>query len=163
MIEKTTPPRTMIIRTCPTGSNRRARVARDSGTNSRVRTIAATTIGTLTQKIACQPTPSTSTPPRIGPSASARPDIEPKTPMALARAAGSGNVVATIAIATGLSIVPPTACSARAAISHSMLGARPHSSEPSPNVASPIWKTRRRPNRSAADPARSRKLASTSV
>ncbi len=95
-------------------------------------TIAATTIGTLIQKMARQPTPSTSAPPRIGPSASDRPDIEPNTPMALARSAGSGNVVATIAIATGLSIVPPTACSARAAISQPMLGARPHSSEPEP-------------------------------
>ena len=89
-------------------------------------TIAAATIGTLIQKMECQPKPSTRAPPRIGPSASDRPDIEPNTPMALARSAGSGNVVAMIAIATGLSIVPPTACIARAAISQPMLGARPH-------------------------------------
>ena len=83
--------------------------------------------------------------------------------MALARSAGSGNVLAMIAIATGLSIVPPTACSARAAISQPMPGARPHSSEPSPKAARPTWKTRRRPTRSAVDPASTRKLASTRV
>lgn len=68
-----------------------------------------------------------------------------------------------IAIATGLSIVPPPACSARAAISHPMLGARPHSNEPSPNTARPTKKTRRRPTRSAVEPASTKKLASTSV
>src|SRR5207253_8206143 len=56
-----------------------------------------------------QPRPSISAPPRIGPNPSDRPDIAPNTPMALARSAGSGNVVAMIAIATGLSIVPPAA------------------------------------------------------
>ena len=59
--------------------------------------------------------------------------------MARARSAGAGKVVATIAIATGLSIVPPTACTARAAISQPMPGARPHSSEPRPKTARPIW------------------------
>lgn len=83
--------------------------------------------------------------------------------MALARSAGPGNVLAMIAIDTGLSIVPPTACSARAAISQPMLGARPHSSEPSPKAARPTWKTRRRPIRSAVDPASIKKLASTRV
>ena len=68
-----------------------------------------------------------------------------------------------IAIATGLSIVPPTACSARAAISQPMLGARLHSSEPSPKAARPTWKIRRRPTRSAVEPASNRKLASTRV
>ena len=102
-------PSTRTTRIWPTGSNRRARAARDSGTSSAVHTIAADTIGTLIQKMECQPKPSTRAPPRIGPSASDRPVIEPNTPMALARSGGSGNVVATIAIATGLSIVPPAA------------------------------------------------------
>ncbi len=156
-------PSTRTTRIWPTGSNRRARAARDSGTNSAVHTIAADTIGTLIQKMECQPKPSARAPPRIGPSASDRPVIEPNTPMALARSAGSRNVVATIAIATGLSIVPPTACSARAAISQPMPGARPHSSEPSPKAARPVWKMRRRPTRSAVEPASTRKLASTRV
>jgi hypothetical protein len=83
--------------------------------------------------------------------------------MALARSIRSVKVFATIAIATGLSIVPPAACSARAAISQPMLGARLHSSEPSPKTARPTWKIRRRPTRSAVDPASNRKLASTRV
>jgi hypothetical protein len=163
MIADTTLLSTPMTRTCPTGSNLRARAARDCGTNSAVHTIAAATIGTLTQKMARQPTPPTKAPPRIGPSASARPDTEPNTPMALARSARPGNVVATIDIATGLSIVPPAPCSTRAAISQPMPGASPHSSEPRPKAARPAWKTRRRPNRSAADPASTRKLASTRV
>ncbi len=59
----------------------------------------------------------------------------------------------------GLSIVPPAACSARAAISQPILGARPHISEPRPKTARPTWKTRRRPTRSSVDPASTRKLA----
>ena len=117
----------------------------------------------MIQKIARHPTPSTSAPPRIGPNASANPDIAPNTPIARARSARSGNVVATIAIATGLSIVPPTACTARAAINHPAVGARLHNSDPSPNAASPIWNTRRRPTRSAVDPASNSRLASTKV
>ena len=156
-------PSTSTTRPWPTGSNRRARAARDSGTNSTVATSAAATIGTLIQKTARQPSPSTSAPPKIGPSASARPDTAPNTPIARARSAGTVNVAAMIAIATGLSIVPPAACSARAAISQPMPGARPHSSDPSPNVASPAWKIRRRPTRSAVEPAGTRKQASTRV
>ena len=45
----------------------------------------------------------------------------------------------------------------------SMLGARLHSREPIANTVSPIWKVRRRPNRSAAAPASSSSDASTSV
>ena len=65
--------------------------------------------------------------------------------------------------ATGFIIEPPTAWSMRNATSQPRPGARLHSSEPKVKVASPIWKTRRRPNRSAVDPARMRKLATTTV
>ncbi|GAA1313326.1 hypothetical protein Psi02_56970 [Planotetraspora silvatica] len=44
-----------------------------------------------------------------------------------------------------------------------MLGARLHSSEPSPKAARPTWKIRRRPTRSAVDPASNRRQASTRV
>jgi hypothetical protein len=117
----------------------------------------------LIQKMERQPTLSTRTPPRIGPTACDTPAITLNTPMARARWTGSGNVVATIAAATGLSIVPPMACRTRAAISQPMLGAVPHNNEPSPNVARPTWKTRRRPTRSAVDPASTRNPARTSV
>lgn len=90
MMAATTLPSARTTSTCPTGSNRRARAARDSGTNADVAAMATATIGTLTQKTARQPSPSTSAPPRIGPSASARPDIDPNTPIARARSAGAG-------------------------------------------------------------------------
>ena len=162
MIAYTTLPSTTTISTWPAGSNRRARGARDSGTNSAAHTIATAATGTLIQKTDRQPKASTSPPPRIGPSASASPDIEPKTPMARARSAVPVYVFATIATAAGLSMVPPTACSARAATSQPTPGASPHSSDPRPKTARPTWNTRRRPTRSAVDPASTRNAASTS-
>jgi hypothetical protein len=48
-------------------------------------------------------------------------------------------------------------------MSHPTLGARLHSNDPRPNDASPVWKVRRRPTRSAVDPASIRKLASMRV
>ena len=104
---------------------RRGCGARDSGTNSAVSTIAARPIGTLTRKIARQPTASTSAPPSTGPSAMQMPNIaapHADRPRALARVLERR--CATIDIATGLSIAPPIACSTRNAISSSRLGAR---------------------------------------
>ena len=123
--------------------------------------IAATPIGMLTQNTPRQPTESTSAPPMIGPSAIDSPNTLPHTPIALARSPGSVNVFVMIAIATGLSIDPPTACRARNPISAPRLGARLHASEPTVNTASPIWKTRRRPTRSAVDPDSISRLAIT--
>jgi hypothetical protein len=68
-----------------------------------------------------------------------------------------------IDMATGLSIEPPTACSIRNATSQPRPGARLQASEPSVNTVSPAWKVRRRPMRSAVDPANISRLASTSV
>src|SRR5579875_2722861 len=76
-----------MMRTWPTGSGRRCRSARDSGTNSAVRTTAAIPTGMLTQKMPRQPTESTSAPPTIGPSAMLMPKTPPHTPIARARAA----------------------------------------------------------------------------
>ena len=147
----------------PTGSTRRGRPARDSGTNSAVSTIAATPTGMLTQKIPRQPTLSTSTPPRGGPAAMDNPNTPPQMPMARARSRGSVKVLAMIDTATGFIIEPPTAWIMRNATSQPRPGARLHSSEPTVKMASPIWNTLRRPNRSAVDPARMRTLAMTTV
>lgn len=121
----------------PGGSTRRARGARDSGTNFAVSAIASRPTGMFTQKIARQLTPSTSAPPSTGPSARLSPTTPAHTPIAWARSRGSVNVLRMIDIATGLSIEPPIACSARAPIRTPMLGARLHSSEPSVNASSP--------------------------
>ena len=147
----------------PTGSGRRARVARDSGTYCVVRTMAASPMGTLIQKIARQSTASMSVPPTIGPRPNEMPTTPPHTPIARARSRGSVKVFVMMDIATGLSIEPPTACSPRKAISQPSDGARLHNSEPSTNTASPIRNTRRRPSRSAVEPASISRLASTTV
>jgi hypothetical protein len=68
-----------------------------------------------------------------------------------------------IDMATGLSMEPPTACTARNVISHPVLGARLHSSEPMPKTESPTWNVRRRPNRSPVEPPSISRLASTRV
>ncbi len=154
---------TTMISTWPTGSIRRARGARDSGTNSAHSTNAATPTGMLIQKIACQPAVPTSVPPTSGPSAMLRPIMPPHTPMALARSRGSVKVFVMIDMATGLSMEPPTACSARAATSQPRLGASEHMSEPSVNSVSPVWNVRRRPTRSPVEPDSMSRLASTSV
>ena len=107
--------------------------------------------------------PSTSAPPRTGPSAMLRPMTPPHTPIACARSRGSVKVLRMIDIATGLSMEPPIACSMRAAISSSVPGATLHSSEPSVNTARPTLKTRARPRRSAVEPDSMSRLARTSV
>ncbi len=115
---------------------------------------AASPIGTFSQKIDRQPTESTSSPPTSGPIAMLSPTTPPQTPMARARSRGSVNTFVMIDMATGLSIDPPTACTTRAPTSQPRDGARLHSTDPATNSASPVWKTRRRPIRSAVEPAR---------
>src|SRR5437763_15739364 len=140
-----------MTRTWPTGSGRRYRLARDSGTNSAVRTIAAIPTGILTQKIPRQPTESTSAPPTTGPSATLRPNTPPQTPIARARSAGSVNVLVMMDIATGLSIEPPTAWIIRKATSQPRPGARLHRSEPTADTARPAGHVVQRPTRAAVD------------
>ena len=106
---------------------------------------------------------STSRPPTTGPSDMDRPYAPPQTPIARARSALSVNVLVMMDIATGLSMDPPMACSMRNAISQPRPGARLHSAEPAVKVARPIWKTRRRPTRSAVAPDSISRLASTSA
>jgi hypothetical protein len=84
-------------------------------------------------------------------------------PIARARSRGSANVLTMMDIATGLSIEPPLACSMRNATRVAVVGARLQSSEPSPNTPRPIWKVRRRPKRSAVEPDRSSRHATTTV
>ena len=84
-------------------------------------------------------------------------------PMARARSALSVNVLVMMDIATGLSMDPPMAWSMRKAISQPRPGARLHRADPTVKVARPIWKTRRRPTRSAVAPDSISRLASTSA
>ncbi len=162
MMPKTSAARVIMTSSWPAGSNLRARGALDSGTNNAVAAIAVTPTGMLTQKMLRQPTELTSSPPATGPSAMLRPTTPPQIPIAWARSARSVKVFVMIDIATGLSIDPPIAWIMRNATSAGRLGARLHSSEPSVNSASPTWKVRRRPTRSAVDPDSMSSPASTS-
>ena len=117
----------------------------------------------LAQKIPRQPTELTRPPPSTGPRAMLRPSTEPQTPIARPRSARSVKVLVMMDMATGLSMDPPTPCSTRKATSQPRPGARLHSQEPRVKVASPAWKTVRRPMRSPSAPASSMRLASTIV
>ena len=93
----------------------------------------------------------------------AMPATAPQMPIARVLSRDCVKVLVMIAIATGFSIEPPRACSTRNATSQPMLGARPQASDPRPNRAMPIWKTSRRPKRSAMEPASMSRLATTNV
>ena len=56
----------------------------------------------------------------------------------------------------GTNRAPAAPWNSRKTMSHSIVGARPHSADESPNAASPMMKIRRRPYRSASAPARMR-------
>ena len=152
-----------IISTWPTGSSRRGCGAFDSGTNFWVRTIAAIPTGMLIQKTARQSIACTSRPPTNGPLAMLIPATPPHQPIARARSRGSVKTLVTIDIATGFSMLPPTAWIMRKAISQPRPGAIEQSAEPIVKVSRPTWKVRRRPKRSPTEPESIKRQAITSV
>jgi hypothetical protein len=124
---------------------------RDSGTCRAVTASTSAAIGTLIRKMYRQLPTSTSQPPRNGPSAPPMPPSPDQAPIARARSARS-NEASRMASAPGVSSAPPTPCRTRAAISVSMFGASPHSSDATANQLTPTRKIRLRPNRSPSDP-----------
>ena len=95
-----------------------------------------TPIGTLTKKIHCQPSPSTRTPPASGPTSVATPAVAPQTLIATPRRS-AGKILVIVDSVCGVSRAAPMPCTTRAAISISMVSARPHHSEAAVNTASP--------------------------
>src|ERR1700748_2103855 len=81
-----------MMRNWPTGSVRRDRGARESGTNSAVSETAASPTGMFAQKMPRQPTIPTSTPPSTGPSAMDRPYTPAHTRVARGALGGAGEV-----------------------------------------------------------------------
>jgi len=75
----------------------------------------------------------------------------------------SGNDAPMMARLPGVSRAAPTPWKARAPISASILGARPHRTEAIANTMVPSTKMRRRPSRSPKDPPTSRRDAKTSA
>ena len=70
-------------------------------------------IGTLSQKIQCHEMPWTTAPPTSGPNATARPLMPPHAPSARPRRS-AGTPAERIVSVSGITIAPPTPCTARA-------------------------------------------------
>ena len=105
----------------------------------------------LTKKIQFQLMSCVSTPPSIGPIASASAETPAQMPIAVPRWRG-GNVAVMIESVAGFISAAPTPCTVRAAISEPASLARPHHSDAAVKTTSPAMKIRRRPNRSASLP-----------
>ena len=75
----------------------------------------------------------------------------------------AANAAWMMASEPGVSSAPPMPCSARAAISTPMSGARPHRAEVIANQVTPMRNTRRRPNLSPSAPPSRISPASVSV
>ncbi len=123
---------------------------------------AATPIGTLTKKIHSQPMPEVMTPPSSGPTATAAPVTAPNTPKAVPRSL-PWNAWAISASEVANIIAPPVPWTARARFSISGELDRPQTAEAAVNTTRPATNTRRRPIRSAIEPAVSRNAASVSA
>jgi hypothetical protein len=98
--------------------------------------IAASAIGTLTQKIHSQLTPSTTAPPTSGPAATAMPVIAEKIPIAAPRFSG-GNAAESSARPSGMIRAEPAPWTARAAISVPTSGASAAAAEDAANSPRP--------------------------
>ena len=123
---------------------------------------ATSATGTLSQKIACQLTPSTTAPPITGPSATPSPETPPQIPMASGRIA-AGTAAASRVSESGMTAAAPRPWTARAAISAPGLLLSADAMEATVNSVSPPSITRRRPHRSPSVAAGSMKVAKASV
>ena len=119
-------------------------------------------MGTLIQKIHCHDRPSITAPPTSGPRATARPPMPPQAPSARPRRS-AGTAALRIVSVSGATIAPPRPCSARAATSASIDGARAASADAAVKIPRPITNMRRRPKRSPSAAPVSRKTANVSV
>ena len=90
-------------------------------------------IGTLSQKIQCQDTPSAMAPPTSGPMAIARPAMPPHAPRATARRSG-GTAADRIVRLSGVTKAPPTPWMARARMRMSLVGASAAAAEPAVKI-----------------------------
>ncbi len=116
----------------------------------------------FTKKIQRHDKPLVITPPSTGPIATATPVNAPNTPKATPRSDGL-NAWASKAREIANMIAPPTPCNARASERKTMPVAPPHNADPSVKTTIPMANMRRRPRRSAVEPAVSRKAASVNA
>jgi hypothetical protein len=111
-------------------------------------------IGTWTKKIHCQPSRSTSTPPASGPTSVATPAVAPHRLIATPRRSG-GKIRVMVDSVCGVSSAAPMPCTTRAAMSVSILAARPHHNDAAVNTVNPTRYRFFGPNRSPRRPASS--------
>jgi hypothetical protein len=83
--------------------------------------------------------------------------------MAVPRSRPDSNSTAISDSETANITAPPTPCSARARLRKVGSGASPHSNEATEKIPRPVANTRRRPSRSASEPAVSTSAASDSA
>ncbi len=140
--------------TAPRSGSRVSRNSRRAGTS----TAAPST--RLTKNTSRQSAHSISTPPSDGPVAAATPPIAPHKAVAEARRS-AGNSGSSRPSDVGTSSAAPAACSTRAPISTSAVGAIPQAAEAAKNSAMPVKNIRRRPSRSASRPAGTSSAAKT--
>ncbi len=138
--------------TAPSTSKRPVELSsRLSGTCRAATAITIAASGRFSRKIQRQPGPSTSQPPRNGPTAADTPPRPDQRPTAAERSSG-WNTAWSIASEPGVSSAPPMPCTARAAISTSMVGAAAQAADAAANQTTPSRKIRRRPYRSPSAP-----------
>jgi hypothetical protein len=138
------------------GTSIRARGPKLSLSRAGASATTASPTGTLTQKIHCQPMPSTIAPPISGPSAAAIPAIAPHMPIAAPRRWTGKASLISVSV-SGNAIAAPAPCATRAAISAPTLGDSAAAADAAVNSAIPAVNIRRRPKRSpSAAPVSSR-------
>ena len=118
--------------------------------------------GTLSQKIACQLTPSTTAPPTTGPSATPRPDTPPQIPIAIGRSL-VGTAAASRVSDSGMMAAAPRPWNARAVIRAPLVVLSAEPMEAAVKSTTPASIIRRRPRRSPSVAAGSMNVANASV
>jgi hypothetical protein len=145
-IPNTTPSSPALASATP-GTSRRALGPRLSRRSASAVGTSATPIGTFSQKIHCQEKPSTTAPPTTGPSATPSPDTPDQMPRARPRFSGANTSLRRVS-ESGVITAPPRPCSARAAMSASVVGASAAAADETVKMPIPTAKTVRRPSRS---------------
>ena len=119
----------------PTRSNEWLCVS-SRGTSRAARTKPTMPTGTLMKKIHCQPGPSTSRPPRSGPTSVATPAVAPQSDMAWPRWS-AGKVRVMTAMVCGVIIEAPRPWTTRATTSQVIVPVSPHQSDAAVNSVRP--------------------------
>ncbi|KQX66107.1 hypothetical protein ASD06_06880 [Angustibacter sp. Root456] len=121
-----------------------------SGSTRAAAMITPMPMGTLTYITQRHETHSTSMPPATRPMAAPPMETAVNRPRARLRSRPSGTLTVSSASTAGAASAAPTPCTAREAMSHSPVVARPPTKEAAVKTSMPARKTRRRPNRSPA-------------